>query len=62
MQTVDHVEQSPGPLVVDRYRLVKTELYGGGIIRVESKLGEIGQKAVNAQSRKVECLVHFGGG
>jgi hypothetical protein len=43
-------------------RLVKTKLSGGGIIRVEFKLGEIGQKAVNVQSRKNEFVVHFGGG
>jgi hypothetical protein len=61
-QTVDHIEECSRPLVVDQYHLVKTELFGGGIIRVEFKLVEIGQKAVNAQSREVELAILFGGG
>jgi hypothetical protein len=33
-------------------------LFGGGIIRVEFKLSEIGQKAANAQSREVELVTY----
>jgi hypothetical protein len=50
------------PPDVDRYLLITTEFVGGGIIRVEFKQGEIGQKSVYAQSRKVELLIVFGGG
>jgi hypothetical protein len=60
-RTVDHIRECHGPPVVDQYALVKTEFFGGGIIRVKFELGEIGQKAVNAQSREVESVILFGG-
>ena len=40
---------------VDNYSLVKAELVGGGIIGVEFELDEIGQKAINMQSLKIDC-------
>jgi hypothetical protein len=54
-------ENCVSPPVIGQYPLVKTELFGGGIIRVEFKLSEIGQKAANAQSREVELVILFGG-
>jgi len=46
----------------DNYRLVKAELVGGGIIWVEFKLDEVGQKTINVQSLEIDWLVHFSGG
>jgi hypothetical protein len=62
IQTVHHVGECIYPFVVDDYRLVKAELFGGGIIRVELKLDKVGQKAINAQSLEIDRLVHFSGG
>jgi len=59
-RAVDHIGECHGPPVVDQYGLVKRELFDGGIIRVEFELGEIGQKAINAQSREVELVILFG--
>ena len=62
VQTVNHVGERSDPRNVDHYHLVEAEFVGGGIIRVELELGEIGQKSVNAQSREVESVILFGGG
>jgi len=61
-RTVNHIGECNRPPVVDQDGLVKTEFFGGGIIRVEFELGEIGQEAVNMQSREVESVILFGGG
>ncbi len=46
-------------LLINTYVLIITELFGGGIIRVEFEMGEIGQKSINAQSHKVELDILF---
>ena len=61
IRTVHNVGKRDGPLGVDNYDLVKTELVGRGIIQVEFEFYEIGQKAINTQSLEIDSLVRFSG-